>query len=188
MVLPLKAADGLQSVVASRLVVHVRTLVAAVVMVMLVGCASQAPPPPSSPSPLHRSEIPDFDRRSLDGAPIDTKALRGRVVVVEFFAEYCQPCRRTLPKAESLHRRFDDVAFIGVSEDEREAQARGLVQAYGLSFPVVHDRANVLAGRFRVSQLPVTFVIDAAGIVQWVGPATGEDDLERVLSSLGVGS
>lgn len=113
---------------------------------------------------------------------MDTEALLGKVVVVKFFAEYCEPCKRTLPAAQALHAKYEDVAFIGISEDEGETAANRVVQTYGLTFDVVLDRANVLAGRFRVSEIPVTFVVDPQGKVAWVGgPGVGEDDLEAAV-------
>lgn len=140
--------------------------------------------PPSAESPLRAKAVPDFARPSLDGAKVDTKALRGRVVVLKFFAEYCEPCKRTLPATQRMHETYKEkVVFVGVSEDEQESAARRVVAAYGLTFPVVLDRGNVLAGRFRVDEIPVTFVIDAQGTVQWVGgPSSSEDDLEAAVA------
>ena len=75
-------------------------------------------------------------------------------------------------------------AFIGISEDEYASDAQSLVDGFGLSFPVVHDQGNVLAGRFRVSEMPVTFVIDGQGVVQWVGgPGQDEDDLASAIAA-----
>ncbi len=143
-------------------------------------------PPPSAESPLAQKSLPDFQRPTLAGASIDTKALRGQVVVIKFFAKYCEPCKRTLPAAEKLHRKHPEVAFVGVSEDEYASDAQSLVQSYGLSFPVVHDQGNVLAGRFRVSEMPVTFVVDGQGVVQWVGgPGQDEDDLAAAIAVYG---
>lgn len=150
----------------------------------LAGCAAKGPPPPSSPSPLQGSEAPVFARDTLDGRRIDTGKLQGKVWVVKFFAEYCEPCKRTLPEAQRLHERYDDVTFIGVSEDERQADAAALVQSYGLTFPVVLDRGNVLSGRFRVHELPIAFVVSPTGTVQWVGgPEQGDDALERAIQA-----
>lgn len=112
---------------------------------------------------------PEFSRRTLDGTRIETGTLRGRVVVVKFFAKYCEPCQRTLPALESLHRRHPELAIIGVAEDERRADVEEVVRRFSLTFPVVHDADNVLAGRYRVSALPATFVIDANGVVRWSG-------------------
>jgi peroxiredoxin len=141
--------------------------------------------PPSAPSPLRDEPVPTFARPALGGGNVDLEALRGKVVVVEFFAQYCAPCRRTLPEAERLHRRHPDVAFVGVSEDEYESQAPEMVTSLGLSFPIVHDRGRVLAGRFRVFEIPATFVVDEEGVVRWVSGASHvPGDLERAIVSV----
>jgi len=145
-----------------------------------------AGPPPSAPSPLAQQGVPDFARPTLAGARVDTEQLRGKVVVIKFFAKYCEPCKRTLPAAQKLHQKHPEVAFVGVSEDEYASDAQALVQSYGLTFPVVHDQGNVLAGRFRVSEMPVTFVVDAQGVVQWVGgPGQDEEDLAAAIEAFG---
>lgn len=160
--------------------------IALALLAATVGCEPKrgATAPPSAPSPLSDKQSPDFARPTLRGVKFDTEAQRGKIVVVKFFAKYCEPCKRTLPEAERLHRKHNDVAFVGVSEDEYESATRELVAAYGLSFPVVMDRGNVLAGRFRVAEIPVTFIIDREGVVRWVGgPGQSEKDLARALET-----
>ena len=154
----------------------------ALALLILASCATKGPPPPSSPSPLTGNAAPTFQRDTLAGGQIDTATLSGKVWVVKFFAEYCEPCKRTLPEAQRLSERYRDVVFIGVSEDERQEDAATLVRTYGLGFPVVLDRGNVLSGRFRVSELPVVFVVDPAGNVSWVGgPQQDEKALEKAI-------
>lgn len=149
------------------------------------GCGKPKTVPPSAQSPLVGQPLPSFSRRTLAGQKIESDATRGQLVVVKFFAEYCAPCKRTLPAAQKLHAKNPDVVFIGISEDEYASQAQGMVDGFGLSFPVVHDKGNVLAGRFRVSEMPVTFVVDAQGVVRWVGgPGQDEDDLEAAVAAL----
>ncbi len=129
--------------------------------------------------------MPDFARPALDGGKIDTALLRGKPVVLKFFAEHCEPCKRTLPAAERLHEEHPEVSFVGVSADDYAATARAIGKLYGLSFPIVHDSGRALQGRFRVTELPVTFVVDRAGLVRWVGgPAQSEKDLEQAIDVL----
>ncbi|MFO0567102.1 MAG: TlpA disulfide reductase family protein [Polyangiaceae bacterium] len=134
--------------------------------------------PPSAPSPLAGKPLPKLARRTLGGEPLDGESFAGRVVVVKFFADYCAPCKRTLPAAEALHRAHPGVAFVGVSEDERASTAEELVSRYQISFPVIHDAGQVIAGRFRVNELPATFVTGKDGLVRWVG---GKDQGEESL-------
>jgi thiol-disulfide isomerase/thioredoxin len=98
--------------------------------------------------------------------------------VVKFIAKNCVPCQRTLPAMERLHREHPDIVIVGVSEDETEDDARALAGLHRLTFPVVVDSGNVLAGRYRVTDLPVTFVVDRAGTIVWVGgPEKSEGEL-----------
>jgi peroxiredoxin len=145
-------------------------------------CAA-AGPPPSAPSPLLGKSLPRLSR-NLQGAPIVPEQLQGRVVVIKFFADYCEPCKRTLPHAQRVHATHPEVAFIGVSMDERRSALDATIERYGITFPIIHDRSNVVAGRFRVTELPVTFIIDPQGQVRWVaGPEQAETDLELALTA-----
>lgn len=139
----------------------------------LVACAPRGPAamPPTSKSPLVGGPAPSFARPTLRGDRFDVASVRGKTVVIKFFARYCEPCKRTLPAVEALHRRRPEIVLLGISEDENEEQARGVVSEFGLTFPVVFDRDNVLSGRFRVSEMPATFVLDGAGVVRWFGAA-----------------
>jgi peroxiredoxin len=139
--------------------------------------------PPSAESTLLGEPVPKFSRPTLAGTTVDTESLRGRVVVVKFFAEWCEPCKETLPEAERLQRKYDDITIIGVSIDDYAATARKLVDEYELSFPVVHD-PKVLRGRFRIRDIPATFVVDASGTVRWFGgPDQDTKDLAAAIAA-----
>jgi len=145
-----------------------------------LACSSAPPPmPPSSPSHLLKQTMPSIRRPAIDGRPFDSGTYRDRVLVVKFFAKYCAPCQKTLPATEALHRKRPDVVVVGISEDETTADAREQVRQHGLSFPVIQDAGNVLAGRFRVSEMPVTFVGDYGGHGDGVG---GPDQTDEALA------
>jgi cytochrome c biogenesis protein CcmG, thiol:disulfide interchange protein DsbE len=146
------------------------------------GCApSSSKAPPSSPSPLLAKATPDFTRAALDGSRVETASLRGRVVLIDFFAEHCAPCVKSLPAIEALHRAKPDLAVVGVSEDDDADGARRIVARHGLTFPVVHDPEHALAGRYRVNELPATFVVDARGVVRWHGAVENEGHARAVV-------
>jgi cytochrome c biogenesis protein CcmG, thiol:disulfide interchange protein DsbE len=144
--------------------------------------ASTASTRPTAQSSLLGKPLKHFRRPTLEGQMLNTASYSGRVLVIEFFAKYCEPCERTLPEAQALSQELPDVVFIGISEDERASEAELVARAYGLSFPIVHDAGNVLAGRFRVSELPATFVVDRRGIVLWVG--NGEHDASDLRAAI----
>jgi len=156
----------------------------------LAGCRATMPASyarsPLSPAGEQTKALPEIRRRTLGGTTFSSAeaAAEGKVVVVKFFAEYCAPCKTSLPWLERFARKNPGVAVVGVSEDERESEARALADAYGLTFPIVHDVGTALAGRFRVSEMPVTFVADAQGRIRWVGgPGQTEAQLEAAVSA-----
>jgi peroxiredoxin len=124
---------------------------------------------------------PDFRRQALDGSVVETSSLRGRVVLVDFFAEHCAPCARSLPSIEALHRAMPDVVVLGVSEDDDATGAGRMVERHGLTFPVVLDDEHALAGRFRVTDIPATFVVDAQGVIRWQGDGEEGEDLGAIV-------
>jgi cytochrome c biogenesis protein CcmG/thiol:disulfide interchange protein DsbE len=160
-------------------------LVVALVVAAGAACSGPASFPPSAAHPLLAKPLPEIHhRQTLDGQPLDATQLAGKPVLVKFFADYCQPCKETLPAAERVHQSHPEVAFLGIDEDESLETASALAQRYGLTFPVVHDQGNVLSGRFRVSSMPMTFVADAKGVGRWVGgEGQTEDDLKRAVEA-----
>ena len=169
-----------------------RTVLVLCLATVLGGCGAAMPPSyaqnalsPSGPSALDAKAMPDVKRRTLEGGTFDTAEIRGRkVVVVKFFAKYCEPCKRSLPWFQRFASDHPEVAVLGVAEDERESDARDVATMYGLKFPIVHDTGNALSGRFRVSDMPITFVADKKGRIRWVGgPDQTEADLEAAVSA-----
>jgi peroxiredoxin len=161
-----------------------------------LACAHQesppAPPPPSSASRVLDAPMPAFRRPTVQGGTFDSADTSGKLLVIDFFAAYCRPCQRKLPELEALHRRQPGLSIVGVSLDETSAVARRSVTRHRLTFPVVHDAGNVLAGRLRVTELPISFVVvieggqkDGQGRIRWVGgPDQPDDALARAVAAL----
>jgi peroxiredoxin len=81
-----------------------------------------------------------------------------------------------------ISREERDVTAVGVSQDEFEADARDLVTTWRITYPVVHDKGRPISTRFTVGELPTTVVIDAVGVVRWVGgPSQTEADLRSAI-------
>jgi peroxiredoxin len=112
---------------------------------------------------------------ALAGGEVDLASLRGRLVVLNFWATWCPPCVQEMPSLERLHRALgkEGLSVVSVSVDEDEGVLRRFVQEHGVTFPVLRDPGGRLAAAYRTTGYPETFEIDAQGVVRehYVGPA-----------------
>ena len=117
---------------------------------------------------------PPFSGRTLDGGPLTLANLRGRVVVLNFWATWCLECRPEMPVLERLHRRFgaQGLSIVGVNAREDRETVRRYARELGLSFPLVLDPGGTVNGVYGVIGLPTTFVIarDGRAVAFGVGP------------------
>jgi len=134
-------------------------------------CAHERPaPPPARPSPQVGRTL-ELAAADLQGRPVDVAALQGKVRLVDFWATWCEPCRDALPALDRLARELGPRGLLvyAVSFDEDAAQIAPFLAQVPVSFPVLHDRGgDLLAGRFGVSRLPTTLVVDRRGVIRFV--------------------
>jgi peroxiredoxin len=122
------------------------------------------------------SGAPAFRLPALAGGETALLSLRGKVVVLNFWATWCPPCVAEMPSLERLHRALagEGLAVVTVSTDENEADLRRFVSEHGLTLPVLRDPGGrVAADEYHATGYPETFVIDRSGILlqHTVGPA-----------------
>jgi len=148
--------------------------------------------PRALPSPLVGRPAPNFRLTLFNGGALDTAGLRGRLLVVNFWASWCIPCRDEAPLFEALWRGFRDqgVVVIGVNIQDSPSAARGFIRVFEQTFPNGPDSDGRLSIDFGVYGVPETFIIDQNGIIvaKRVGLATEEwlvGQIQRLLSRTG---
>ena len=138
-------------------------------IVALAGCGHAMPP--SLRHPLAGAAAPSLAQIAAEpaqvGIPVTTPV---KVTVIDFWASWCEGCRVSIPHLDALYRdkREEGLRVVGVSVDERAEHAYAMASSLGASFPIVVDDGR-LQSSYRVAQVPLTFVIDGAGVVRWVG-------------------
>ncbi len=137
---------------------------------------------------VENTPAPDFELPSLeDGAPIALSSLRGQVVVLNFWASWCAPCRFEAPGLRRVSERYRDrgVRFLGVDYRDDDAAGRAFVDEFRLRYPSVTDPSGSLAYDYELIGFPTTFIIDPAGTIRYrfVG-YLDEDVLEKALSDV----
>ena len=126
---------------------------------------------------------PEIGLRDMDGKPVRLAALRGKVVVVDFWASWCAPCKQEMPALEKLHRKYRDkgLVVVGVSVDRELSNARRFLREVNVSFRNVHDRGGQrVAARYGPPRMPSTYVIDKRGIVRHVHGGYRRGDERRL--------
>lgn len=139
-------------------------------------------------APEKGQPAPDFTLENLDGEPVALEDLRGKVVLLNFWATWCGPCRVEMPALESRHQKYPvQLAVVGIDFDEPKENVAAFVEEFGLTFPILLDPGAVVQDAYRIRGYPTSVFLDQDGTVQIVhiGIMT-EDQLDDYLQELGV--
>ena len=130
-----------------------------------------------TPAPKVGAKAPAFSLRRLSGdGALSLRSLRGKTVVLNFFASWCHPCKQEAPVLEQLWRtdRAHGLVVVGVDANDARGDAKRFVQAHHLTYPVVFDHdGRIAASRYAIFDLPVTYVLNPKGRIvggQILGP------------------
>lgn len=133
--------------------------------------------PVSSAAPVELV-LPD-----LDGQERGLDELRGKVVLVNFWASWCTPCLEEMPSIQRLGDALREKPFIvvGVNVGEAELRVKAIARRLGIAFPVLLDRDSAVFERWGATVLPTTYLLDGAGVVRYVGRGPLEWDSNEIL-------
>jgi len=121
-------------------------------------------------SDLSGLPAPDFSLKSSTGENLRLSEYRGDVVMINFWATWCGPCRQEMPLLEQLYNRYERVGFslLGVNIDDDSARAMDMIRELGISFPVLFDARKEVSKLYNVDAMPVTILVDREGVVRYV--------------------
>lgn len=141
----------------------------------------------SVPAPEAGHPAPVLSLSTLNGHVVTLGTLRGKTVLINFWATWCTPCRSEMPMLASWYRRTrgKGLTVLGVDEQEGAAQVTRYVQKLHTPYLVARDPAGDAAARYNVFGLPTTILVDGTGEVRWVKPGVlSRNDLSRFVSPL----
>ena len=115
--------------------------------------------------PVNSGLAPDFTLTTFDGRAITLSQLRGQVVVVNFWASWCVPCRQEADYLERTWRKYQDrgVVFIGVNWVDTDKEARAFLDEFGVTYINGPDLGTRIAQAYRIRGIPETFFVDKTG-------------------------
>lgn len=135
---------------------------------------------------------------SLDGFVLEgdlPENMKGKVILVDFWASWCVPCRDSFPVLDQIYEKFHDqgVEIIAVSVDQNEKAYRKFLKRYAPTFPIVRDVDQKLVAEVEVAAMPTSFILDREGIVRFVHLGfyrnkTGEEYVEEIESLIRKGT
>jgi thiol-disulfide isomerase/thioredoxin len=156
--------------------------------------ANSRTPLPSSKEEAPVYAIPDFSIRTMQGETLSKRNLSGKVVLLDFWATWCGPCRASLPQLREIHRRYArDARFVllSISHDRDERTWSQFVEQSGMDWPQYFDRHAQLGRLFNITGLPTYLLVDQNGSIVmrfagWSGrrEALLEDQIDRSLEAL----
>jgi thiol-disulfide isomerase/thioredoxin len=128
---------------------------------------------------------PDFELDTLDGQTVVLSQLRGRLVLVNFWATWCGPCRHEMPFLQYIHEK-GGVMLLTVNVGESSSEVSQFMQSQGFSFTVLLDGEAAVAQKYNVMGIPTTLFIDKEGVIQniKVGAFQNQAEIETILSKI----
>jgi len=151
--------------------------------------ASHTPTP--QPSVSRGAPAPDFELIDLNGAVINLSDYHGQVVLINFWATWCSPCRAEMPVLQDRYERYADQGFeiLAVSEVATLREVMAYRLELGLSFPIMIDASERVQSLYRIWSFPTSFIVDRDGIIRYIhfGSMWGSQ-LDDYLAGVGIGS
>jgi peroxiredoxin len=144
-------------------------LVAAIIGIILIvaGCSGGEE---SGGVPAPGKKAPAFQLKTLDGETVSLESLRGRPVLLNFWATWCMPCRAEMPIFQQLHEstewRTRGLAILAVNIGEQTALVQDFMESFNLSFTILIDSSQKVAVSYNAAYIPTTYFIDKDGIIR----------------------
>lgn len=117
-----------------------------------------------------KDSAPDFTLKNLEGTNLRLEEYRGQVVLINFWASWCGPCRQEMPLLERIHQRYQDAGFavLGVNVEGEAAAARKITDKTKVTFPVLIDAGQKVSEEYNVEAMPSTVLVDRDGVVRYI--------------------
>jgi peroxiredoxin len=109
----------------------------------------------------------DFALKNLKGEQVRLSDLRGKVVVVDFWATWCVPCVEEMPSLQEFQDQYPEIVVLGIDQNEGADLVRSFLEGKGINYPILLDANAKVAGSYKVFMLPTTFFIDQEGMIRF---------------------
>jgi cytochrome oxidase Cu insertion factor (SCO1/SenC/PrrC family) len=153
-----------------------------ILIIFLFSCAKETSTTPEVPDKVFEtgsfefgSDAPDFDVLDIDGKAVKLSDFKGKVVVIDFWASWCNICVKAMPEVKQIYEKYKDKDFkmISISLDYKEDALRQALITYGMEWQQIWDEAapspnNIASKKYGISGIPSIAVIDKAGKLRYL--------------------
>ncbi len=170
-------------------------------VLFLTGCqATSQPSPGASPTPPPTSPTrfsvgvglgnlaPDFTLKNLEGQDISLSSLRGKPVLINFWATWCPPCREEMPYLQQIYEEWsgEGLMLLAVDIGESPALVKEFLETHNFSMPVLLDTERIVSEKYNITAIPTTFFIDRDGIIRGkrIGAFSNKEEIEGYLGKI----
>jgi thiol-disulfide isomerase/thioredoxin len=129
---------------------------------------------------------PAFSLESRAGGQVSLAELKGQVVMINFWASWCGPCRQEFPALDQIYARYKPMGFalVAINVESGRADAEKFLGATPVGFPILFDPDNAVSGKYGVSAMPTTILVDRQGRVRWQHRAYKPGDEARYIEQI----
>jgi cytochrome c biogenesis protein CcmG, thiol:disulfide interchange protein DsbE len=154
--------------------------------------SSGSDPKGSAKSDPNAKGAPDFSGKSVNGqGTVSMASLKGKVVIVDFWATWCEPCKKSFPKLQELYVKYkaSGLEIVGISVDDDSKDIASFGSAHGgAKFPLLWDDGKKIAGKYKPASMPSSYIVDKTGAIRFTHAgyhdgeeATIEEEIKKLL-------
>jgi len=126
------------------------------------------------------TSAPDFSLVDVNGEVVTLKQFRGKVVFLDFWAPWCDPCREELPALDALYKKYgnEGLEIIGIDIDSSESLLTEFIQKVPVTFTILIDKKGVIRKEYNFRTLPTAFIIGKDGVIRYMQMGFGKEFLQ----------
>jgi thiol-disulfide isomerase/thioredoxin len=135
---------------------------------------------------IAEAQAPGFTLQSVDGGTVSLAQFKGDVVMINFWASWCGPCRQEMPLLDNIYKQYKDMGFVllGVNVEPDSHDANAWLKKTPVSYPILYDPRSQVSQLYRVQAMPTTVIIDRQGVVRFVHNGYLPGDENQYMNSI----